>query len=447
MTQTKMTKEPSSFRDHSGYVYMEGEDLYRSINPCYLSDYSLLVSSGLYDELTLEGLLIPHEDLGEDEGRWIIKPRKVGFISYPYEWSFGMLKDAALVTLEIQKRAMDHGMVLKDASAYNIQFVNGRPTLIDTLSFSRYVEGEPWVAYRQFCQHFINPLALMSYSDIRLGRLLSTYIDGIPSDITSKLLPVHTLFRPSLLGHIHFHSLGGEKKGGKKRRMRKVFLQALINNLESTVKKLKWGPTGGWSGYKKAMSYGEDDFERKKEIVSEFLRKAGPRKVWDLGSNLGEFSEIATREGAEVIAFDMDPACVETHYRSKRGGLPLLIDLTNPSPGIGWENRERKSLTERGPADIIMALALIHHLAIGNNVPLDRIAEFFSSLCRYLIIEFVPKADPQVQKMLENREDIFDGYAEFAFAGEFGKYFKVMEKCPVGNTGRTIYLMGKEAGA
>jgi hypothetical protein len=396
----------------------------------------LLISSGLYDELTLEGLLIPHAQVEED----VIQPKKVGFISYPYEWSFNMLKDAALATLEIMKRSMGHGMILKDASAYNIQFVHGRPTLIDTLSFSPYVEGEPWVAYRQFCQHFINPLALMSMRDARLGRLSSLYIDGIPSDLTSSLMPLRSFLKPSLLGHVHLQSLGGKRKGGK-RNMRKLFLTALVDSLEKTVNGMRWSPSGGWAEYKRAMSYGKEEFEQKKAVVTGFLEVVKPKTVWDMGSNLGEFSELASSKGVEVVAFDSDPGCVDLHYTSRRGGLPLVMDLTNPSAGIGWDNRERMSLAERGPVDLVLFLALLHHMAIGNNVPLGDVARFLSFLCRYLIIEFVPKEDPQTQKLLKNREDIFTEYDEDCFFGEFGRHFDVKGSREVGDTGRRIYLM------
>ncbi len=429
-------RETSSFRDSSGYVFTKGGTLYRKVNPNYEEDYTCLMNSGLYDELVGKKLLIPHEET--EEG---LKPEVVDFISYPYEWSFSMLKDAALATLEIQKIALGYGMVLKDASAYNIQFCRGKPILIDTLSFSEYTEGDPWIAYKQFCQFFLNPLSLMVYKDVRLGQLLRIYIDGIPSDLTTKLLPVRTYFRPALLGHIHAHSLGRGIRL-KTPRMSKFRLLVLVNHLKSTIKSLKWKPKGGWSGYSEVSNYSEDSFNHKRELVASYLDKTKPGKVWDLGANLGEFSELVSKS-SQVISFDMDPVCTELNYLSRNGNLPLLLDLTNPSPDLGWDNSERKSFIKRGPADTVLALALVHHLAITNNLPLGNIASFLFSICHYLIIEFIPKEDSQVQKLLSSREDIFPDYTEKSFREEFSNYFRLVDSSSIGGTKRSLYLMEK----
>lgn len=432
-----MIKESSSFRDPSGYVFTENGILYRRVNPCYEDEYRQLMDSGLYKELVSKKLLIPHVEVR----RGLLKPEVVGFISYPYEWSFSMLKDAALTTLEIQRTALGYGMVLKDASSYNIQFHNGRSTLIDTLSFGEYVEGSPWIAYSQFCRHFLNPLLLMSYRDIRLGQLLRVYIDGLPPDLTAKLLPRRTYLRPALLMHVHALSLGARRGlSGRLKTMSGFKLTALIDHLESTIKGLKWRPKGGWSEYKGVTNYSEESLNIKRVLVRAYLDRIKPTTVWDLGANLGEFSSIAS-EKARVISFDNDPTCVELSYLSRNGSLPLLLDLTNPSPSIGWDNTERKSLKERGPADTILALALVHHLAIGNNLPLGSIARFLSEMCHYLVIEFVPKEDSQVQKMLSTREDIFTNYNEIAFREEFGRYFRLLDSTTVEGTVRALFLM------
>jgi len=427
-------RETSSFRDPSGYVFTREGILYRRVNPYYEEDYAHLMNSGLYSELVDKGLLISHE-----ETEYGLKPELVDFISYPYEWSFSMLKDAALTTLKVQKIALGYGMGLKDASAYNIQFPRGKPVLIDTLSFSKYIEGAPWIAYRQFCQFFLNPLALMAYKDVRLGQLLRVYIDGIPSDLTAKLLPVRTYFRPALLGHIHAHSLGRGIKV-KIPKMSKFRLLVLINHLESTIKGLKWKPKGGWSKYPEVSSYSEDSFNHKKELVASYLDEIKPKKIWDLGANLGEFSLLAPK-GSQVISFDKDPACTELNYLSRNGTLPLLLDLTNPSPDIGWNNSERKSLIKRGPADTVLALALIHHLAITNNLSLDSIANFLVGICHQLIVEFIPKEDSQVQRLLATREDIFSDYTEESFKEEFSRYFKLLDSSSIRDTSRSLYLM------
>ncbi len=383
----------------------------------------------------------------------------MSFISYPYEWSFGQLKDAALATLSIQKRALQYGMSLKDASAYNIQFQNGKAALIDTLSFEKYPEGEPWVAYRQFCQHFLAPLALMAWRDVRLGLLLREYIDGIPLDLASKLLPRRTRLDPGLLAHIHLHA-GAQKRYADSdvaerrhgRTMSKAALLALVESLRNTVKKLEWKAAGTeWGEYYDATNYSEAAFEHKKQLVSVWAEKACPRLVWDLGANTGVFSRLCSSTDSYVVAWDIDPAAVERNWRQVRKEkqaslLPLLLDLANPSPAIGWDNGERDSFAQRGPADLILALALIHHLAISNNLPLGRIAQAMAGWGEFLIIEFVPRSDSQVQKLLRNRKDIFEGYTRENFEAEFEKFFEILECQPLKESERWMYLMRRRRG-
>jgi hypothetical protein len=267
-------------------------------------------------------------------------------VSYPYEWSFSQLKHAALITLEIQKESLMFGMSLKDSSAYNIQFRKGRPILIDSLSFEKYREMEPWIAYRQFCQHFLAPLVLMSYKDIRLNQLLRIYIDGVPLDLTSSLLPLKTRFKFSLLSHIHLHSKSQKHFSNKttKKADRKVSKNALlgiIDSLESTIQKLEWNPQGTeWADYYDDVNYSSESLEHKRKVMAEFIDQLNPKNVWDLGANLGMFSRIAASKGIDVISFDIDPAAVEKNYlecnvKKEEKILPLLIDLTNLSPGIG----------------------------------------------------------------------------------------------------------------
>jgi len=210
----------ASFRDPSGFLFTRQGVLYRQVNQAYQPHYDKLLNSGLYDKLVKAGLLIPHEEVGVEPAEpslayKVLRPERVDFISYPYEWSFSQLQDAALATMAIQKLALDAGMVLKDSSAYNIQFYRGRPVLIDTLSFEAYREGEPWVAYRQFCQHFLAPLSLMAYTDVRLNQLLRIYIDGVPLDLAVRLLPGRTRFDLGLATHIHLHAVAQQRYADK----------------------------------------------------------------------------------------------------------------------------------------------------------------------------------------------------------------------------------------
>jgi hypothetical protein len=452
----------ASFRDPSGFLFTHNGVLYRQVNQVYAADYARLMESGLYEKLVKTGLLVPHteSDLTPENpttAHKIIRPEKVPFISYPYEWSFSQLKDAALATLSIQKRAIKAGLSLKDASAYNIQFYNGKAALIDTLSFEAYQEGEPWVAYRQFCQHFLAPLALMAYRDVRLNQLLRVYIDGIPLDLASSLLPGRTHWTFGLNTHIHLHArlqrryadaALTEARGG--RMMKKQALLGLIASLESTVRKLKWKvKKTEWGAYYDATNYTDAAFEHKKYLVTEWSKRIAPHLTWDLGANTGVFSRLAAGDGY-MVGFDIDPLAVEQNWlqvrkEKEKNLLPLVLDLTNPSPSLGWANRERDSFSGRGPADLVLALALVHHLAISNNVPLPMLAEFFAGLGEWLIVEFIPKTDSQVQRLLRSRKDIFGEYERDAFERHFQSYFEVVEREPVRESARWMFLMKKRA--
>ena len=458
MLKTKQLS--ASFRDPSGFLFTDNGILYRQINRAYSNDYARLMDSGLYDRLVKASLLIPHVVVdqfpAESEAAFkVIQPERVPFISYPYEWSFSQLKDAALATLSIQKRAMKLDMSLKDASAYNIQFVRGRATLIDTLSFEIYKEGEPWVAYKQFCQHFLAPLALMAYRDVRLSQLLRVYIDGVPLDLASGLLPAKTKFNFGLLTHIHIHASAQKRYSDKvvatrKGGMNRQALTGLIESLEGTIRKLTWKPAGTeWGDYYENTNYTDSAFEHKKQLVKEWSVEKKPTLVWDLGGNTGVFSREAVSLGAFTISFDIDPAAVEQNYRTvktkkEQNILPLVLDLTNPSPALGWDNNERDSFGARGPVDMALALAVIHHLAISNNVPLPQLADFFAACCKWLVIEFVPKSDSQVQKLLTSREDIFPSFTREGFEAAFSTRFTIRKSEPVRDSERTLYLMERK---
>ena len=448
----------ASFRDPSGFVYERDGALFRQVNRSYADDYEQLMGSGLYQTLVDQRLLIPHAEVPSPlpespEAHRTLLPERIHFISYPYEWSFSQLRDAALTTLAIQKLALRHDMVLKDASAYNVQFRAGRPVFIDSISFARYREGSPWVAYRQFCQHFLAPLALAAHRDIRLLQLLRVYMDGVPLDLARTLLPARAWLNLHLLLHIRVHAgyqrrfANDTESAAKVRPISKSALTNLISALEAATRKLRWKATGTeWAEYYEGDSYDERSAAHKRALVDEYLAAIAPSVVWDLGANTGEFSRIAATRGAETVAFDVDPACVERNYRQVRRAeesrlLPLLLDLTNPSPALGWATAERFSIMERGSADAVMALALIHHIAISNNVPLDRIAAFLAKIGESLIIEFVPKSDPKVGLLLATREDVFPEYHEAGFEAAFGTAFETNAKTRIDGTERTLYRM------
>ena len=452
--------EPSSFRDPEGFLFFYKSQLYRQINQKGKNNFDLLINSGLYKKLIEKQFLIHHTEASlkfaaTKDAYKIIKPQPIPFLSYPYEWSFSQLKDAALLTLEIQKIALEHNISLKDASAYNIQFIGYKPIFIDTLSFEKYREGEPWTAYRQFCQHFLAPLSLMAEKDPRFNLLLRDFIDGIPLDLASRALPLTTKLKFPLLTHIHLHALNqkrmvNKKVGKNKYKMKKLQMIALIENLKSTIEKMKIKKfKTEWQKYYHFMNYSNKAFEHKKFLIKNFLYKIKPQSVIDLGANEGIFSQIASQTGAYTIACDVDPFVVEEVYLKAKNDknkflLPLIIDLTNPSPSLGWENKERKSFIERAKVDCIFALALIHHLAISNNLPLSLISQYFARLGKYLIIEFVPKQDSNVQILLQNRKDIFDEYSKEVFEKVFCNHFQIIERKKIKESKRELYLMKRK---
>jgi hypothetical protein len=458
------SRDPGSFRDPSGFVYTRDGFIYRQINASFGDRWDDLVASGLLEELWSRGILIRHETAGLDDAadpaiaHAVIRPELVPTISYPYEWSFGMLKDAALVTLDAQAAAAERGFSLRDATAYNVQFRRGRPILIDTLSFERAEPTAPWIAYRQFCEHFLAPLALMARRDVRLGLLLRDHVDGIPLDLAARLLPGRTRWNLGLGAHIHAHARAQGRYAGagddaaaatKKATVSSFRQQALLDSLRRTIGKLEWKPEGTeWADYAEHTSYGEAGTAAKDELVRRFLADAGGDVVWDLGANTGRYSRIAAGLGRDVVAWDIDPAAVERNYRQVRGGgeeqiLPLVLDLANPSPGLGWAGEERRSLADRASADVVLALALVHHLAIGRNVPLARISSYFARLGPGLIIEFVPKDDPMVRTLLATREDVFPDYTIEGFRAAFGEAWEIVDEAPVTETPRVLIRMAR----
>jgi hypothetical protein len=455
----KPEKINASFRDPSGFVFKENNKIFRQINNSYRRNYDHLVSSGLLKKLFDENLLIYHKEIKDnttDSSTYkIIEPLKIPFITFPYEWSFSALYDAALLTLKIQEIALEYGMSLKDASAYNIQFFQGKPILIDTLSFEIYEEEKPWIAYKQFCQHFLAPLALMSYKDLRFGTLSQIYLDGIPLDLVSNLLPFKTKLNLGLAAHIHLHAKSQKDAANSPKARTSYHLnqnqfKGILASLESTVRSLKIPKQETvWQDYYHNTNYTDRAFKYKKDIVTKWIKLVKPKSVWDSGANDGTFGQISSGQKINTIATDFDPQAIDKCYLDSQKQnnnfiLPLIIDLVNPSPSIGWQNKERPSFLDRSQFDLTLCLALIHHLAISNNLPLGLIAEFYQTKTKFLIIEFVPKKDSNAQRLLKNREDIFDYYDQANFEKEFSKFFKIKYQLPVKNSLRYIYLMERK---
>ena len=454
-------KEPASFRDPSGFIYYQHNQVFRQINAPYAPTFQKLAKSHFLQNLINEHLLIPYQTVSNKsafnkQARLVLKTKRVPFISYPYEWSFSQLKDAALLTLKIQKKALDNNFSLKDASAFNIQFFEGKPILIDVLSFEEYQTGKPWIAYQQFCQHFLAPLLLMSYVDIRLSQLWRIYLDGIPLDLVSKLLPKKTYLQPLIAMHLHLHARNQQRFVGqhqlkKQLHFPKANLYGLVASLETLIQYLKISrQQTEWEKYYTFTNYSSAAFKQKQRVVNTFLKRLKPKTAWDLGGNTGEFSRLASNQGIHTISFDLDPLAIEKNYlltkeKNETHLLPLLLDLTNPSAHLGWALSERQSIIERGPTDVVMALALIHHLSISHNLPFEYLADFLAKLGTFLIIEFVPKTDSQVKKLLATRKDIFPWYQQDTFEKIFARSFTLITKTTLGHGSvRTLYLFKRK---
>lgn len=450
----------SSFRDPSGFVFVREGEILRQVNQLYAPHYDRLMSSGLYRSLVEKSLLIAHEEIDltralTSEAHRLLKPQRVPFVSYPYEWGFSQLKEAALNTLAVQRAAMEHEMTLKDASAYNVQFLGTRAVFIDSLSFESYQEGQPWVAYRQFCQHFLAPLMLMSHRDAHLGRLLALHLDGFPLDLASRLLPWRSRLNLGALTHIHLHarsqshfSQQNKARSAGPGKISRNGLIGILENLEGTVRGLraKTSASSVWKDYYRDHNYGEAGLAEKTRLVGELVEAVpAAGQVWDLGANTGAFSRLTAQRGLATVAFDLDPVCAEIGWleasKADLPVLPLVMDLTNPSPSLGWAHQERLSLADRGPADLALALALIHHLRITGNIPLRLVSEFFARICRFMILEFVPRGDSQVDRLLRGREDIFSDYTEAGLLESLDGLFEVLRTEPVPGTQRTLRLL------
>ena len=454
----KIQKHPASYRDPSGFVFLYEGKYYRQVNQCYKDDYLVLKQSGLYNQLVKEEKLIAHIELDENfsqSAEWYctLLPEQISFLSWPYEWCFSQLKDAALLTLNILKEAIQHGMILKDATPFNIQFKNGRPTFIDTLSFEKYDDTQPWIAYRQFTESFIVPLLLSVYHSPEMLKLLQIYPDGIPLSLASKWLPLRSRFNLNVILHIFLQNRVSQKTNRNPAAQPAFSRSKLLNiasNLTSFISGLKLKKIKTtWNNYYDETVLNKKYVNDKVSLVSAWLKEIPVKTLLDAGTNTGLFAEAIAPYAESVIAIDSDADCIDSLYNHcKQTGntniLPLMIDICQPTPSTGWRNEERSSFLNRCKVDMVLALAIIHHLVIGKNVSLQKVAETFSTLTQYLVIEFVPKEDEKVKQMLLHRKDIFPYYTVKAFEDIFGSFFEILQKVRVGETERVLFLMKKK---
>jgi len=426
--------DPGSFRDPSGRVHRAGDRIFRTIGVKAAANYEAARDRGVLSKYVDRKILIDSREIDAAELglagpsiAHVVEHPKLPFVSYPYEWSFALLKASALFHLDFQCELLDDGFVLSDASAYNVQFDGARPLFIDLLSIRKYRDGEYWLAHNQFCEQFLNPILMWSYIGVPPNDWFRGRLEGIPSDAISRMLPAYRKLSFRMISHVvgparlQARSERRHTAEAVRRPLPRSAYRALLTHLRRWIQSLQ--PAGSdtqWQDYEEFHSYSENEEQAKKEFVSQFVADAKPGVLWDMGCNTGAYSEIALRARAgKVIGFDYDHGALDRAVararREKLDLLPLYLDGANPSPDQGWAQRERMGLTGRSNADALIALAFIHHLVIGRNIPLDDAVDWLTSFAKRGLIEFVQKDDPTVRDMLALREDIFDEYDERAF--------------------------------
>jgi hypothetical protein len=436
--------------------------VFRVLSPAGLEDWQALAESRLWRELQDEGLVVATEPVALDAvpelpagtPAAVLRHERVPFVSYPYEWPFSMLKDAALLQLELNQRALRAEFTLKDASPYNVQWRGTRPTFIDVGSFERLRAGEPWAGYRQFCMLFLYPLMLQAYKDLPFHAALRGSLDGIAPRHARAALAGER-FRKGVLSNVVLHArlesryaaVEGREVRSEMRRagFSTELLAANFRKLEKLVRGLEWeGGETAWTGYGEDNSYGDAAVAHKARFVQEAIARRRSRLTWDVGCNDGRFARAAARFADLVVAIDADHATVDRVYRQLREEgredvLPLVMSVTDPSPDLGWRGRERTSLEGRGTPELALCLAVVHHVCITGNVPVREFLDWLRSLDTALVIEFPDRADPMVQRLLSGkREGSNPDYDKAVFEQALAARFTIDHSAPVSET-RTLY--------
>ncbi len=459
--------EPGSFRDRNGRVYYSNnQKIYRGLSRKAFEDWKELSGTAFFAKYTGIRKIVPTEQLqpdamesfhDKDGPLWVafLEHEKIPFISYPYEWTFSMLQDAALLQLELLDASLDEDMILKDSSSFNIQWFGSQPVFIDIPSFEKLGQGEPWVGYRQFCQLFLYPLLLQAYKDVSFQGRLRGSIDGITPEEICNIMSMRDLLRPGILLHVYLQSKMQEQHSATKKDLKeelklagfsKELIKGNVKKITRLVKRLKWKRAKTeWSDYQNMHNYSDDDHRLKEEFVEKVSCSRPWSLVWDLGCNTGQFAKIAAQNARYVVAMDADPLAIENLYLSLKSQqetniLPLVINLADSSPNLGWRGLERKSLVERGKPDLTLCLALLHHVVIGANIPMKEFIEWLADLQTAVIIEFVSKEDGMVKTLLRNKEDIYFDYDLEYFKKYLDKYFVVCDETILTSGTRTLFF-------
>ena len=453
--------ESGSFRDPDTRVFHQDGSIYRALTERAFADWKRLARSRVYERFTSEGRLIgtrsaPRAGFPGLAPKWVavLEHARLPVVSYPYEWSFGMLRDAALLQLDLMLAALDEELTLKDATPFNVQWIGAQPTFIDVGSFTAYEAGAPWDGYRQFCEMFLYPLLLQAYRNVPFHPWLRGRLDGITAAECRSLLSGRDWLRAGVLTHVHLQAAAQARYGaavndvGADLRAAGFHAGLIRNNvtrLRRTVERLRWTPARStWSDYQRILTYDDVDRERKAGFVQRVLETRRWPLVWDVGCNTGVYSRMAAVRADYVLALDADHLVVDRLYdalkqEGRRSILPLVADVADPSPGLGWCGRERRPLPDRGAPDLILCLALAHHVVIGRNVPLADFVDWLAGFGADVIVEIVDRGDPLVEQLLRKRRGQAIHYSDAAARAELAGRFGGMTRETMSSGTRTLY--------
>jgi hypothetical protein len=450
-----------SYKDYSARVVKIDNLYYRYIFNNYKPEYDHFINSGLYDELIKNNLIIPHIEIDKKNDEInvykILLPNQIPFQSYPYEWSYLQWREAILSYLKINLIALKFGMILKDATPYNFFIKSGKAIMFDTSSFIFFKENDNWVAYKHFCEEFLSPIVLMKYNGHDWARIFLSHLKGIPLNFVSKQLPFKSWFNSTVLLHIHLHSkyLGIPAKDEKNKNVRIGFTIEKLNSLFTSIKKSveSWNRplilNNHWKSYYESEIETDEYIHSKEEIIKNWLETIKPISVLDLGANTGKFSFLSSGVSKKIIALESDLSCLDemvNHVAIRKIDtiFPLFGDLSEPSPSLGIMNKEFSSIFERAKSELVLSLALIHHLYFTKDMSFEMISELFASFSdKYLIVEFIPKEDRKVRGLMIAKPHKSVGYEFEFFLVELFNYFKLIEKKQIDSSSRTLLILEK----
>ena len=460
------TTDPGSFRDPNSTVLHAGAQVLRLLSSAAAEDWQRLTETTFFGERVSKGDVVATEQMQPadrqgiaDEAAWpvVLRHERIPFVSYPYEWSFSQLRDAATLHIDLLLDALGEHLTMKDGYAYNLQFRGAAPVFIDIGSFEHY-RGGPWAGYRQFCQTFLFPLLLQAHKNFSFRPLLRSQVNGIEPAQMRRLMSSLDLARSGVLKHVALHNAvdarnatRGEGSRATADHLREsgfsgAVAAAAAKNIGSLVRKLRWKPADShWTTYQLSSTYTDSEREQKKAFVREALSRRHAGLLLDLGCNDGTFSLLAQDHADYVVALDNDEQTIDLLYRRLRADgntkiLPLVMDLTDPSPAIGWRSQERPSFLERAKPDAVLALALVHHLAIGANIPLPEVVSWLHSLGGHLVVEFVGPDDPMALRLLANKPaGLFPDYRPEVFEKLLAERFEIERQVTLESGTRTLY--------